>query len=338
MNVCEWTSAAGWEYDNGVTVTCAAFDPNPSANNDVRTMSTGYAINLGTNQALAGQNDDTDDIDMWAWLGAAGTGGTVGTNQEPSSLDCAAVCRDYDFAFDAEEDDAGTYGDGLVVLWDDTDNRCEYRAWDVTTDGWSGTGTFQGCTVGAAGLVNWFTAIQNPWSGSDSYDAMILRSNDNNDVFSHQWDGEFDTAASGINHILNQATLSSNTVDQTYPYFDFSWGPRPVEYDVRIEIWNMNTDTVASTVGTCLNVVTRGDDVQCLISGVGVIAISGTQVVRIKIAHSSAAGTVSIDYDDADGTGNSRATIPIPEFALVGGLGMVSLVMAVAWIRRRRSA
>lgn len=333
MNVCEYSSANGWEYDNGGTITCAVFDPNPSANNDVRTMSTGYAYQLGTNKALTGQNDDTSDIDIWAWLGVSGLGGAVGLNQEPSSTDCNAVCRDYDFAFDAETDDAGTYGDGLVVLWDDVDNRCEYRAWDTTTDTWSGTGIFQACTIGASGIVNWFTAIQNPWTG-DTYDAMILRGNDNNDVFAHQWDGEFDTAASGINHILNEITLSSDTTDQTYPYFDFSWGMRAVEYDVRLEIWNTLTDTVSTTIGTCLNIITRGDDIQCLISGVAQQTLGVNEEVRIKIAHSSAAGTVIISYDDADTTGDSRATIPIPEFEFI----FISIIFfaIILYVRRKK--
>lgn len=335
MNVCEWSSANGWEYDNGVTVTCAAFDPNPSVNNDVRTMSTGYAYQIGTDKSLVGQNDDTSDIDIWAWLGVSGLGGTIGTNQEPSSTDCSAVCRDYDFAFDAETDDVGTYGDGLVVLWDDVDNRCEYRAWDTTTDGWSGTGIFQACTSGGTGLSKWFTAIGNPWSGSDANDAMILRSNDNNDVFSHQWDGEFDTAASGINHILNEVSLSSDTTDQTYPYFDFSWGPRPVEYDVRLEIWDMPTNTVKSTIGTCLNIITRGQDIQCLISGVAQQTLDSDDIVRIKIAHSSAAGNIIIYYDDADTTGDSRFTIKLPEFQEIIILS-ITIFIIIHLIRRKK--
>ena len=82
------------------------------------------------------------------------------------------------------------------------------------------------------------------------------------------------------------------------------------EYDVYLQIWNLDTNTVAETIGSCLDVTTRGDDVQCLVSSVGPKTISSTQVVRIRVVHSSASGTVAFDYDDADTTGDSRATIP----------------------------
>ena len=330
MNVCEWTSAAGWEYDNGVTVTCAAFDPNPSANNDVRTMSTGYAYQIGTNRALVGQNDDTNDIDIWNWEGVAGAGGAVETNQEPSSTDCSIVARCYDFAWNFQSAQVDNTVDGAVFLYDGVDARCEYRTYNDATDAWTGTGTFEACT----GSSSWFTAIQQPW-GSATDAAIILRSNSNNDILSHQWDGNF-AAAGGANHVLTETSITADATDQAYPYFDFAWGPRPVEYDVRLEIWDKPTDAVKSTVGTCLNVVTRGDDVQCLISGVASIVLDSDDVVRIKITHSSAAGSVLVDYDDSDSTGNSRATIPLPELeqVLFVAFPLGTLVLIAVWRRK----
>jgi len=68
---------------------------------------------------------------------------------------------------------------------------------------------------------------------------------------------------------------------------------------------------------------------------VGAQALGANEEVRIYIAHSSAAGSVIISYDDADTTGDSRATLPIPEFtdiAIPAALGLI--VLAV--IRRRR--
>lgn len=320
-NICEWTSAAGWEYDNGATVTCTAFDPDASANNDVRTFSTGYAYEIGTNKDLVATNNDGNDIDVWAWLGVAGAGGANGLLQEPSSTDCSGVLRCYDTAFDPQDDDVN---DGIIVLWDGVDARCEFRAWDRGTDTWSGTGTFDTCT----GTTNWFTAIQSPWS-TDATAAMILRGNSNNDVLAHQWTGGFTGTVDG------EQTLSTQTTDQAYPYFDFSWGPRPVEYDVRIEIWNKATDTVSSTIGTCLNIITRGDDVQCLVSGVGAQTLGATEVVRVYVAHSSSAGTVIISYDDADSSGDSRITVPIPEFVEII-IPIVSVLLILAVWRRKR--
>jgi hypothetical protein len=322
MNECEWTSGAGWEYDNGGTVTCGAFDPNPSANNDVRTMTCDEKP--GSNTMICGQNDDTSDIDVWRWAGVAGTGGTHDSAFEPSFGDIGTIARDYDLAWDPENDDTG---DGVIVHWDGSDVRCEFKGFDNDgAAGWSGTNTFDTCT----GSSSWLLAESNPWT-TDPTAAMVLRSNSAFDLLAHQWTGCYFAAC-----MDNEQTLTADLSDENYFHFDFAWGPRPVEYDVRIEIWNLLTDTIASTVGTCLNIVTRGDDVQCLISGVGVISIGATQVVRVYIAHSSAAGSVLIDYDDADSTGDSRLTVPIPEAVLITALVVLPLLLVAAWVRRRK--
>jgi hypothetical protein len=119
--------------------------------------------------------------------------------------------------------------------------------------------------------------------------------------------------------------------------------PAVVEYDVYLEIWNKAIDSVSETIGFCLDVTTSGDDVQCLISGVGAKTLTSDQVVRLRVRHSSNSGTVSIEYDDADFTGDSRATIPpvgIPEFEdiVVPVLATVLVPVAWRWSRRRRRA
>jgi len=81
------------------------------------------------------------------------------------------------------------------------------------------------------------------------------------------------------------------------------------EYDVQMQVWNKDTDSVRSTVISCLDQTTKGDDVSCS-AAVPTQTIAANEVVRVRIAHSSGAGTVSIEYDDADATGDSRVTIP----------------------------
>jgi len=107
------------------------------------------------------------------------------------------------------------------------------------------------------------------------------------------------------------------------------------EYDVRFQIWNKNTDTIAETIGACNDVTTQGDDVQCLITSVAQKSITSDQVVRVVIAHSFASGTISIDYDDGDSSGDSRTTLPIPEFRDL--LIPATFVVVVFVVIRRRS-
>jgi hypothetical protein len=113
-----------------------------------------------------------------------------------------------------------------------------------------------------------------------------------------------------------------------------------VTYDVYLQIWNKATDTVTTTIGSCLGVTAAGDDVQCLVSGVSEQTLTSDQVVRVRVVHSGSTGTVSIDYDDADSTGDSRVTIPpfgIPEFdgAIMPVVG--TLLVAVFFGRRAKS-
>jgi hypothetical protein len=149
---------------------------------------------------------------------------------------------------------------------------------------------------------------------------------------------------------VKQITLSTGqsacwyvdeTTSQTIPagswetLLDITTSGGGVEYDVLLQIWNMDANTVAETVGSCVDITTTGDDVQCLVTGVLSKSLTSQQVVRIVIAHSFASGTVTIDYDDADSSGDSRTTLPIPEFSDIA-LPLVIVFVLIVVVRRRR--
>jgi hypothetical protein len=113
---------------------------------------------------------------------------------------------------------------------------------------------------------------------------------------------------------------------------DISTSQGGTTYNVRFQIWNTSTDSVDASVGQCLNVGTYGDDVNCQVSSVGQKSIASNQVVRVRIEHAGGSGTVTIDYDDSDATGDSRATLPIPEFSEV--ILPVAVVLAILVVSR----
>ena len=158
---------------------------------------------------------------------------------------------------------------------------------------------------------------------------MALLSDARNDLSHRLWSGSSWSALAAP----LEATMSVS--GQREPFM-FAW-TRVVEYDVHFEIWNMTTNTVRETIGSCLDQRVYGDDVPCVISGVPVKVIAPDEVVRIRIAHSSVGGTFRIWYDDAAPPANSRVTIPIPEFATVlAPLAVPILLYAVRRARRRR--
>jgi MYXO-CTERM domain-containing protein len=111
------------------------------------------------------------------------------------------------------------------------------------------------------------------------------------------------------------------------------------DYNVSLEIWNLDTNTVAETIQSCNDQTSFGNDIRCFLDPVAQKVLTGTQVVRLVFVHSAASGTVSIEYDDSDSTGDSRTTLPIPEFSDVApaALAVVVLLLAVR-ARRRRPA
>jgi len=110
------------------------------------------------------------------------------------------------------------------------------------------------------------------------------------------------------------------------------------DYDVLIQIWNLDTNNVAETIQMCNDQTSFGDDIRCFADPVAQKTLSSTQVVRIVFAHSAASGTVTIEYDDSDTTGDSRATLPIPEFGEVAITAMLAVFVVLASTYRRRRA
>jgi len=126
-------------------------------------------------------------------------------------------------------------------------------------------------------------------------------------------------------------TLVMDDADPAQSFVGYLAFGADITYDVYLQIWNKDTDAVSATIGSCLDVSAEGDDVQCLASGVASQTIASNEVVRIRIVHSGSVGTVSIDYDDADSTGDSRTTLPIPELpVLIIPLTTTLLVVIVA--------
>jgi len=106
-------------------------------------------------------------------------------------------------------------------------------------------------------------------------------------------------------------------------------------YNVSLQIWNLGPNTVAETVVQCLDQTAFGDDVRCFADSVPQKNLGGSQVVRVLVAYASGSGTVTIEYDDADTTGDSRLTLPIPEFGDVGLPIVVAVFLVVAMTARR---
>jgi len=134
---------------------------------------------------------------------------------------------------------------------------------------------------------------------------------------------------------------ATNSIDAELKLVAIHVNDSAAEYDVYLEIWNLDTNNVAEPIGSCLNVMTRGEDVQCLVAGVAAKTITSAQVVRIRVVHSSAAGQVVIDYDNVDPTGNSRATIPlvgIPEFEAVAPPFLTVILVSLLVMRKRQKA
>ena len=226
--------------------------------------------------------------------------------------------------------------DGLIVYFENAANSLSYNTYNDGTDGWGTAATFT-----SAGDHKWID-LRRTRSAGNTNKIFVVASNSNFDILAYRWTGSGAPA--------NEQSVTADTVDETYPYWGLAFVNSPsIQYDIRIEIWNKTTDSVVDTIGTCLDATTYGDDVQCLISGVagsGVGIEAGAIVqlilpqvagqgqrhdrggVRIRLVHSSSFSTVTIDYDDADTTGDSRITIPVPEFSdVVVPIGLLAILV-----------
>ncbi len=118
---------------------------------------------------------------------------------------------------------------------------------------------------------------------------------------------------------------------------DISSGGSGAAYDVEFDIWDLSTHGIDTVIGSCTNVQDFGDDRNCQVTGVAEQTIGSTQVVRVSVTNSGSGPTVSIQIDGADTTGDSRATLPIPEFQdLFVPVAIVGFIYLVG--RRRRRA
>ena len=304
---CEWTSAGGWE------ATCATFDPDANPNND---WQNGFARSLdGTDKAMICHDSDISDVSCWRWTGLSGTGGTRGTVFEPTGQDgCLSSGVHACIGFDWNPDQTTTV-DGLIVYFENAANSLSYNTYNDGTDGWGTAATFT-----SAGDHKWID-LRRTRSAGNTNKIFVVASNSNFDILAYRWTGSGAPA--------NEQSVTADTVDETYPYWGLAFANSPsIQYDIRIEIWNKTTDSVVDTIGTCLDATTYGDDVQCLISGVAQKTLASDQVVRIRLVHSSSFSTVTIDYDDADTTGDSRITIPVPEFSdVVVPIGLLAILV-----------
>lgn len=186
---------------------------------------------------------------------------------------------------------------GKAVFIFDTSANPNQMSWRT----WTSSG-FSSVTVesGSTGSINTMQLRADPLSN-----AMIaLYADSNSDLFHRAWSG---TAWGALGPALETTVSSITTMREA---FMFAWITPVPEYDVVLDIWNVNTNAVVETVGSCIDLTSYGEDVQCLVSSVAQKSLSSDQVVRARVAHSSTEGRVRVDYDDADTTGNSRVTLP----------------------------
>lgn len=200
-------------------------------------------------------------------------------------------------------------------------NQMTWRTW--TSSGGFSSGTAQS---GSSGAINTMQLRSDPYTN----EVMALYADANSDLFHRLWSGSAWTALG----TALEASLSSVTTMREA--FMFAWTTRP-EYDVVFEIWNKDTDSVVETIGSCLDQTAVGDDVRCFVSGVAQKTIASNQVVRLRLSHSSSYGTLRIEYGDSDSSGDSRITIPIPEFQDIA-VPVVAILAPVVWIWSRRRA
>ncbi|TLZ59793.1 MAG: hypothetical protein E6K13_09350 [Methanobacteriota archaeon] len=211
MAECEWTSAGGWE------ATCATFDPNSVAGNDLRIM---FAVPLlGTNKAMVCQGDDLDDDTCWRWNGASGTGGTRGAVQVQTTGDGSAGAIDMRTGFAWNPDQSGT-ADGLVIYYAGISGILNYNTYNDATDVWGTASTFT-----SAGSHKWVRLVAPSDSGStDKVHAVV--SNSNSDILAYRWSG---SGAPG-----SEQVITADTVNENYPYWDLAFqGQANYHLDVR---------------------------------------------------------------------------------------------------------
>ncbi len=197
---CEWTSAGGWE------ATCATFDPDATAGNDVKSMEA--RANWGTNTGLICHDNDINDPSCWVWDGISGTGGTRGANIELTANNgCGAtisICLGMDW-----NPDQSTVRDAIIAFYG---NSVGNISWGTVDDA-SNLFTLQG-SFASAGSHLWIYGFRTE-STTNSVKVHIGVSNSNFDVLFYRWDGS-------LNAPTNEQTITADTVNEGFPYFHFA--------------------------------------------------------------------------------------------------------------------
>ena len=116
---------------------------------------------------------------------------------------------------------------------------------------------------------------------------------------------------------------------------DISPGGVGAAYNVLVTIWNKVSHTPDETIVTCVGVTTFGGDVPCTQTGVPQKTLTTDQVVQVDVL-ATGSDTVSITYDDSATSGDSRTTLPIPEFQEIAlPVGVVLMIVLVLGNHRR---
>jgi len=236
---------------------------------------------------------NNNDFEFGAWTGASWVArpAPIGAGQKSE--------RGIDVGFETTTNRA-------MFVFNPTSNPRQI-AWRT----WTQAGGFGGVTVepGLTGNVNFVQVRPDPRSNA----MMLLYSDNNRDLFHRRWDGIMWSPLAAALEI----DLSEHSRREA---FMFAW-TRVVEYDVHLEIWDRTTDSVVDSIGSCLDRQVYGDDIQCLVVGVGPKALGPNEVVRLRVVHSSPGGTFGVLFDAPPSMGDSRATIPslivIPEFEIL---------------------
>lgn len=233
---CEWTAAAGWEDTAGSPATCATFDADASANNDMAAMRA--AGREGSNIALACDMDDLADINCWRFTGAAGTGGTRGTGAELTANDgSGGTMGRLTVGFAWNPDQTGTT-DLVYWYYDNVAGTIEWGTYNDGTDAFSCTGS--GCSnLASAGshIWVWGTSTQ---SATNSFKAHMLTSNSNLDILAYRASCSAPGAGCTVDTMNGETTLSTSITDQNGQHFTFGVQETPAtptnyNLDIRYE-------------------------------------------------------------------------------------------------------
>jgi len=126
--------------------------------------------------------------------------------------------------------------------------------------------------------------------------------------------------ASAATHTLSDtqsACWYDTTTDKDFSSGDWSAildlalsGVGSVVYDVYIEIWNVTSDSVSSTIGSWVDQSTVGDDVTYTQSGVSAQNLNPDEVIRVRILKTGGTVDLVVSYNGDSTSADSRLVTP----------------------------